>query len=301
MIKRIKYQHIDFEKYNNCVENSVQKKFYAERIFLDISTDKNWEILVYNDYEAIMPIPFVRKLGFKIVINPKLCQQLGIFSEVESKEINDLFYQFLNKNYIVWYYAFNDSNVFSKPLKQRNNFLITPDKYETVRQKYSPKRKRKLRLDQEVLDNSKIIKNTDILTIKNFIKSTGLGADDKDLEKFIDLLTKFHTQNKLDFYGFFYHQKLINLIAIYKEDYSLGLLGTYNDREYVKLSGSSYLIDKVISENIETKIFDFEGSEVPAVEEFFRGFRPELRPYQCIQNSKVQVVKEILKTIFILK
>jgi len=301
MIKRIKYQDIDFEKYNLCIENSVQKKFYAEKIFLDISTKENWEILLYNDYEAVMPIPFVRKLGFKIVINPKLCQQLGIFSKVESKEINDLFYQFLNKNYIVWYYAFNDSNTFSKALKQRNNFLIFPDKYESVRQKYSPKRKRKLRLDQEVIDNSEVIKNPDLEVVKNFIQKTGLGAADKDLQDFINLLSDFHHNNKLDFYGFFYHNKLINLIAIYREKYSLALLGTYNEREFVKLSGSSFLIDKVISENIETKIFDFEGSEVPAVEEFFRGFRPELRPYSCIQNSKVEVVKEILKTIFFLK
>lgn len=301
MIERIKYHNIDFEKYSNCIKNSVQKKFYAEKIFLDISTQKDWEVLVYGDYEAVMPIPFVKKFGFKVVINPKLCQQLGIFSKVESKEINDGFHQFLNKNYIVWYYAFNDSNVFSKPLKQRNNFLIFPDKYEVVRQKYSPKRKRKLRLDQEVIDNSEIKKNPDLQLIRDFILNTGLGADEKDLQDFISLLTDFHQQGKLDFYGFFYHHKLINLLAIYREDYALALLGTFNEKDFVKLSGSSFLIDKVISENIETKIFDFEGSEVPAVEEFFRGFRPELRPYQCIQKSKIDVVKEIIKTIFFLK
>lgn len=295
MIKRLKYQEIDFEKYNRCVENSIQKKFYAERIFLDISADKKWELLVYKDYEAVMPVPFVKKFGVKIVHNPKLCQQLGVFSITDSQGINDLFYHYLTKNYAIRYYTFNDANVLSKSLTKRQNFLIFPDKYENVRQKYSPKRKRKLRLDQEVLDNSEIIKNFDLKIIKDFIRSTGLGADAKDLEEFINLLSKFHLNDKLDFYGFFYHQKLINMIAIYHEDYSLALLGTYNDREYVKLSGSSYLIDKVISENIETKIFDFEGSEIPAVEEFFRGFRPELRPYPCIQVSKKDLILQIIK------
>ena len=301
MIKRVKYQDIDFKKYNACIENSVQKKLYAEKIFLDISTDKHWEILVYNDYEAVMPIPLVKKFGFKVVINPKLGQQLGIFSRHESILINDLFYHFLLKNYIVWYYAFNDSNILSKSLKQRQNFLIFPDKYETVRQKYSPKRKRKLRLDQEVIDNSETIKNPDLNLVKNFILNTGLGADEKNLQDFINLLSDFHQQEKLDFYGFFYYNKLINLIAVYREEYTLALLGAYNDREYVKLSGSSFLIDKVISENIEHRIFDFEGSEVPAIEEFFRGFRPELRPYPCIQNSKKEVIKQIIKVMFFLK
>lgn len=300
MIKRLKYQEIDFEKYNRCIENSVQKKFYAERSFLDISTNKNWDLLVYNDYEAVMPVTLIYKFGLKIVINPKLCQQLGIFSEIDSVEINDLFYNYFVKKYSILYYGFNDVNSFSKPLKKRNNFLIFPDNYETVRQKYSPKRKRKLRLDQEVLDNFEVIKNFDLEQIKDFIRSTGLGADAKDLEQFIDLLSKFHLNDKLDFYGFFYHQKLINMIAVYKEDYSLALLGTYNERDSVKLSGSSYLIDKVISENIETKIFDFEGSEIPAVEEFFRGFRPELRPYPCIQVSKKDLILQIIKKLLFL-
>lgn len=301
MIKRIKYKDIDFEKYDACLKNSVQKKFYAERIFLDIASKKNWEALIYKDYEAVMPIPLINKYGVKIVHNPKLCQQLGVFSSSDSVAVNDLFYDFLIRNYIIRYYTFNDGNELSAPLKKRNNFLIFPDQYENVRQRYSPKRKRKLRLDQEVVDNSEVVKNPDILIVKDFIRSTGLGADAKDLEKFIELLTDFFHNDKLDFYGFFHHNKLINMIAVYKEDYSLALLGTYNDRDFVKLSGSSFLIDKVISENIETKIFDFEGSEIPAVEEFFRGFRPELRPYPCIQVDNKDLIINVLKKTFSLK
>lgn len=301
MIKRIKYKDIDFEKYDACLKNSVQKKFYAERTFLDIASKKNWEALIYKDYEAVMPIPLINKYGVKIVHNPKLCQQLGVFSSSDSVAVNDLFYDFLIRNYIIRYYTFNDGNELSIPLKKRNNFLIFPDQYENVRQRYSPKRKRKLRLDQEVVDNSEVVKNPDILIVKDFIRSTGLGADAKDLKKFIELLTDLFHNEKLDFYGFFYHNKLINMIAVYKENYSLALLGTYNDRDFVKLSGSSFLIDKVISENIETKIFDFEGSEIPAVEEFFRGFRPELRPYPCIQVDNKDLILNILKKTFSLK
>ena len=295
MIRKIKYESIDFEKYNHCIAQSCQRKFYAERSFLDISTGKNWEILVYGDYEAVMPIPLIRKLGVKVVINPKLCQQLGIFSKQDSKVLNDNFLDFFRKYYKIWYYAFNDVNEFSKPLKQRNNFLIFPEPYDLVRQRYSPKRKRKLRLDQEVIDNSEMIKNPDLPAVQAFIRKTGLGAGDRDLEDFIRLLSDFNTAGFLDFYGFYYHHQLINLVAVYHNDYTLALLGTYNDREYVKLSGSSYLIDKVIADNIADKIFDFEGSEVPAVEEFFRGFRPALKPYSCIQYSK----KELLQQIFV--
>ncbi|MBU3049861.1 hypothetical protein KNV96_17100, partial [Chryseobacterium indologenes] len=81
MIKRLKYHEIDFVKYSQCLENSEQRKYTATKDFLDITSKKQWEVLVYNDYEAVMPVPFIRKYGVKIVHNPKLCQQLGVFSK----------------------------------------------------------------------------------------------------------------------------------------------------------------------------------------------------------------------------
>ena len=77
----------------------------------------------------------------------------------------------------------------------------------------------------------------------------------------------------------------------------MALLGTFNAKEYVKLSGSSVIIDHTIAENIKHKIFDFEGSEVPAIEEFFRGFRPELKMYNVISNSKKDIIEKAIKLL----
>ena len=97
MIRRLKYHEIDFEKYTECLEGSEQRKYSATKDFLDITSGKQWELLVYNDYEAIMPIPFVKKFAHKLVVNPKLCQQLGVFSKEDRLEINDLFFSFFEK------------------------------------------------------------------------------------------------------------------------------------------------------------------------------------------------------------
>ena len=98
MIKRLKYQEIDFEKYQNCLENAEQKIYSAEKVFLDVTAKNDWELLVYGDYEAVMPIPFIKKWGFKFVVTPKLTQQLGVFSKNDNPEINELFLDFLQKN-----------------------------------------------------------------------------------------------------------------------------------------------------------------------------------------------------------
>ena len=295
MIKRLKYHEIDFGKYEKCLLESEQYKYSAEKSYLDITSKKNWELLVYNDYEAVMPVPYIKKMGLKIVVNPKLCQQLGVFSQSDSVEINDLFLKYFEKKYRIWYYAFNDKNGFSKHLNQRKNFMILPDLYENVQKKYSPKRKRKLRLDPEVLEESQISNDVNFEEAKAFIENNMVGADKKsDLTDFIRIFEAFYREGLLQFCAFYYQKKMINLIAMHVSSQSVTLLGTFNDKNFVKLSGASVLIDHAIKNHIETKIFDFEGSEIPSVEEFFRGFRPELRPYSVIQNSKKKLVKKIL-------
>lgn len=295
MIRKLKYHEIDFEKYTLCLENSEQRKYSATKNFLDISSDKKWELLVYNDYEAVMPVPFVRKMGLKFVINPKLCQQLGIYSEHDDVKINDAFLNFLEKKYNVWYYAFNEKNTFTKNLKQRKNFLIYPEDYETVRQRYSPKRKRKLRLDDEVVANSEI-KEMSFEEAEEFISENFIGAKNgNDKNSFLKIFSAFQNKKCLKIIAFLYQNKVINMLALYFDEKTIALLGTFNTKDSIKLSGSSVLIDYVIRENIEHKIFDFEGSEIPSVEEFFRGFRPDLKPYPIIKNSKKDLLKIVLQ------
>jgi len=297
MIKKLKYNEIDFEKYSECLENSAQRKYSATKDFLDITFGKHWELFVYNDYEAVMPLPCFRKFGIRLVYNPKLCQQLGIFSKQDSKKINDAFLAFLKRNYFVRYYGFNDSNSFSLPLKTRKNFLMMPGNYEEIYQKYSPKRKRKLRQEPEIKENSEIRYDMDISSVEEFILKNLRGADhnpDDDVE-FLNIFKRFFESGFLKLNGYFYHGKLINLIALYEEEKTLALLGTFNDPEFVKISGASVLIDDAIQKNIHRKIFDFEGGDIPNIEEFFRGFRPEMKPYPYYSNSKKALLRKLLR------
>lgn len=295
MIRRLKYHEIDFEKYTRCLENSEQRKYSASRLFLDITSRRNWEVLVFDDYEAVMPVPFIKRFGIKIVINPRLCQQLGVFSEKDDNNLNELFLTYFQKNYNIWYYAFNDKNSFLTFLKKRKNFLIYPNEYEIVRQKYSPKRKRKLRLDEDILAVSEI-REIRMAEARDFISENMIGAkNDDDKNKFLKIFEDFDKSGSLTISAFFYKNKIINAIAIYHDEKTSVLLGTFNDREFVKLAGSSVIIDDVIRKNIKEKIFDFEGSEVPAIEEFFRGFRPEQKPYPFIKHSKKEMLIKVFK------
>lgn len=297
MIKILKNSEIDFEKYDECLKNSVQNKYSADLRFLKITAGKNWDLLVYGAYEAMMPVPFVRKFGIKMVQQPKLCQQLGIFSQADLPGINDLFLNFLTSKYNVRYYAFNDRNTFSQPLPTRKNFLINPESYETVAQRYSPKRKRKIRQEPEIKEHSEIRLNIPIDEVSSFILENirGAEASKRDPQDFYHIFKAFSEAGLLSLEGFYYRGSLTNLIALYDDGTTVALLGTFNDYRFVKLSGASVLVDDCLRRNIESKIFDFEGGNIPNIEEFFRGFRPEMKPYPYYGNSKRAIIKKILK------
>ena len=293
MIRRLKYHEIDFIKYTQCLENSKQKKYSAAKEFLDITSKKQWEVLVYKDYEAVMPVPYVRKYGMKIVHNPKLCQQLGIFSSKDDIDVNEAFLAYLEKNYMIRIYSFNDVNQFHTKIRVKKNFLLYPDSYEKVYAGYSPKRKRKLRLSEDVIKESEI-RVISYNEAKTFIEANTIGLNkDNDLSEFMRIFEHFYQLNSLKFTAFYYQHKIINMIATYSDDKMVALLGNFNDKDFVKLSGASILIDHVIKETIETHTFDFEGGELPNIEEFFRGFRPELKPYAIIENSKKNLFKKL--------
>ena len=92
MIHYVKREDLEVAKYNDCIENSIQSRIYAFSWYLDIVAD-NWDVLVLNDYEAVMPVPFRRKFGVNYVYPPFWLLELRSFCKKENiKRISFRFY-----------------------------------------------------------------------------------------------------------------------------------------------------------------------------------------------------------------
>ncbi len=294
MMRNLKFDEIDIEKYSFCVENSAQRKYSATFPYLKATGAENWEILVKGDYEAVMPVPFVKKLGLKVVVNPVLCQQLGIFSSEDSVQLNDEFLSFFLRKYRIAYYPFNDANTFSSDLEIRNNFVIKKNPYPDVRKNYSPKRRRKLVINEQHKSKLKIKKitwNDGVDFMKNHVP--GLHNEALHTEYF-RILEELDRRKQLEHEAFLFEDEIINIVTVFKDDRTAVLLGTFNNREKIKLNGASILVDRAIERHVDLRDFDFEGSDVPAIAEFFRGFRAEILPYPVIRNSKKELIKSML-------
>lgn len=79
MIRYLKNQFIDRQKYDRCIGLDARGNIYGHSWYLDL-TASNWDALVMDDYQAVWPLPWRKKYGFKYFYRPVGIQQLGIFS-----------------------------------------------------------------------------------------------------------------------------------------------------------------------------------------------------------------------------
>jgi len=282
MIRRLKYESIDFDKYARCLESSEQKNWYAQKEILD-ELSGNWEILVYGDYEAILPVPLIKKMGLKFIIMPLFCQQLGVFSSKDNIEINDQFLRALKKNYKILYYSFNQYNSFALTLEKRKNYKIPISDYEILRRKkYFKGRKSTTKWAQHLYYKEIELTPEHISFIENNFK----GLTKKtDIKKFKDYLNFLDKNNSLKFCAAYLDEKLINIAVLISEKAQFSLLALINDENYKKEDGASFLIDKILSRYIHEKSFDFMGSNIRGIEIFFKSFGAELHGYSFIQSK----------------
>lgn len=300
MIKRLKYHEIDFNKYNACIENSLQNSDYAQREFLDIVTGKSWELIIYDDYEAVMPVPLIVKFGFKIVLMPKLCQQLGIFSNQDSVYINNLFYNYLTKNYIVLFYAFNGNNEVSN-IGLKKSYIIPKDQYSEVKKRYSIHRRRNVRIIGD-LENNIIFRNSLKSEDKAFFVENMKGIKKKeDASIYFDLMQTLYEQKLMNIEILEYKNQIESMAVLYcgKTNHYLSLFVNKNPLSNTNIP--SIVIDNYLKKTIADQDFDFMGSDVENVAKFNERFGAIAYKYPIVSNSKKEVLIQILKKIFFLR
>lgn len=287
MIRRLKYKNIDFKKYSNCIEQSEQKNTYAQIEILD-HLSEHWELLVYEDYKAVMPVPVKRKLGVGLVFMPLFCQQLGIFSIKDNIHINDLFFKYLKRNFIIFNYAFNHVNTFSDDIQTRKNYVIPACAYQDLRKHYFKGRKSTVKCAQQLKYEEISLNNELIFFIENNFKGLSKTTDHK---KFKDYLSFLDKNKKLQLCGAFLGTTLINLAIIIAEHDQLSLLALVNSEKHKDQNGPSFLIDKILKMYIYERSFNFMGSNIRGIEVFFKSFGAVLQPYQFIENK---ILKKLL-------
>jgi len=284
-----KHPEIDKERYDQCVLNAANGVIYAMSWYLD-TVAPNWSLLAAPDYSFVMPLPRKQKFGIPYLLQPLMCQQLGIFSEETiSEKTYRSFIQRIPAAYCLLH--LNSGNLFTQKELQPNYMLdIRPD-YETIRSRYHNNTRTDLRKAARaglLIDNQ-----TDSTAIIEFSKQQSPHYTGKILDIITRLAEKAHekdgllarcvrneTSSELVSGTLFFHWKnrLYYLLPV-------------SSAEGKKTSAMRFLLDHFIAEFAGKEYWiDFEGSAIPSVAQFYRNFGAVVEWYPVFRSFAARIL-----------
>jgi len=300
-IRYLTHRQIDKEKWDKRISDSSNGLIYAYSFYLDYMA-KNWDALILNDYESVMPLPWNKKYGIYYLYQPFLTAQLGVFGNNLSLALLDLFLRQIPSHFKYWDFYLNHQNVFPVngfDLYQRSNYVLALDNsYEALYNNYRENIKRNIRkciqLDCTVergFDAEKVI-SLAIQQMKIRDKET-----DDNINRFRKLYNSLSEKKMAATYGVFSGKKELLASAIFFYSHNRAYYILVGNHPNGKTIGASHtLIDAFIKDHAEKKILlDFEGSDIRNLAFFYSSFGSVEEKYAAIRLNKLPFYLKWLK------
>jgi hypothetical protein len=301
MINYINRKDLEVGKYNDCIENSIQSRIYAFSWYLDIVAD-NWGVLVQNDYEAVMPIPWKRKYGIKYVYPLLWVLELGVFYADNKTKIAPFLAILFNK------FRFVESKLNSteKFISRKNQLvgkqfqtLSLKEVYPAIYSKYRKDRKKDIRkaVHLDLIEKWNDIPDKLIVLFKNNVGKRTPNILEHDytilenlmlacLERKVgEILSIYDKNSNLVASGFFIKHKDVVTILVSSTDFKNRNNGA-----------NTFLIDRAIfkfQKNFNT--FNFGGSSIKSIAKYFLSFGAKTEDYQQVKYNKLPFLLRFFK------
>ncbi|MGN6802103.1 MAG: hypothetical protein ACTHJN_09365 [Ginsengibacter sp.] len=292
---------IDKSKWDNCIKNSANGLIYAYSFYLDAMSE-NWDALVANDYEFVMPLTWKRKYGIYYLYQPPFTASLGVFGNNISKEIVKNFLENIPQKFRYWDFYLNRQNLFSIPefpMYERSNFILRlSSDYESIKSKYASSTSRNIK--RSITFGNEIRKGIPIADVIELSKEQARNfstIDEKTYLNFSKIFNFLKEKNLAITYGVYSPQKKLVASCAYFFSHNRAyyiLVGNHPDG---KTSGASHImIDAFIQDYADKNlILDFEGSNIPSLAFFYKSFGAELEKYPGIRMNKLKGIARLLK------
>ena len=273
MIKYIKREDLDIDKYNACIASATNSRIYALSVYLDIVAD-NWDVLIKDDYRSVMPLPWRSKYLIKYIYPPNWTQQLGIFSEDKiDTELVNKFLKAIPSKYLKTTIQFNSDCTVS-PHILRSNYILSLNKtYFEISSNY--RKDRKDRLKKFLNQKLEIKEETQFLDLIELFKRDYGGIENLETLNFSKLnqLSTTAALNPSILKVYNEKSELISGSLFLRDTQRLYYLFSANNVEGKKRQANSGILDYVIRQYAGSDYtLDFEGSMIPGIASFFKSF-----------------------------
>ena len=276
-LKYIRHSDIDEEKWNRCIDASLNSRIYALSWQLDRAAN-TWDALVLGDYEYVMPLPIKKKLGFKYLYQPLFSQQLGIYP-APKQEVSNLFYTYLSKHFRYANLQLNSGNLPAKKMENliflhRKNYLLPlGDTYQSIESFFSTNTRRNIaKAKKNSLHLVEGIRLESYLEFKQANLPSGVSANDLPALKNIIAFGQYKGIGEI--YGVYTPENELCAAVYFCRWKDRVIYFNAASNEHGKnLGGMYYLLNHFIEKNAGKNLtLDFEGSMIPGVARFYAGF-----------------------------
>jgi hypothetical protein len=301
MIRCLSSAEIDKSKWDACIDKSSNGLIYAYSLYLD-HMSRNWDGLIYGDYEAVMPLTWNRKYGIYYLYQPFIAAQLGVFGNGLNTELLTRFLQAVPGKFKYWDIYLNPGNNLSPEgfqLYSRKNFVLSLSKpYTELSTGYRENITRNIKKAKQSGCRAK--KDFDVEEIielalhqmKTYSKRSG-----ENVERFRALYQDLHKQAKAMTYGIFSPKQELLASAVFFFSHQRAYYVLVGNNTVGKNIGASpALIDAFIEDNANNNlILDFEGSDISSLASFYSGFGAKEENYPAIRLNRLPFFLKWLK------
>lgn len=302
-IKYLYHNQIDKEKWNLTIEQSTNGLVYALSWYLDI-VSPNWNALVADDYEMVMPLPSKIKFGNGILYQPIFAHQLGVFSikQITENEV-ELFISEAIKNYKFIDIKLNNQNPAPQKKyynKRQTQTLDLGESYSEIALNYN----RSLKSNLVKSKKSEFVftqcedSNVLVQTMHEMYNRKNVeGIKDKDFKN----LSKIIDYSIAAGIGKMYCASIEDQVG------SVMFVLTWQNQAYTFYGTSALgrekrslvaLMDYYIQENAGKKlVLDFCGSNIPGVAEWNLGFGAQNHIYYGVHLNNLPLWLKWIKSL----
>ncbi len=289
-IQYLKNDQINKLLWDECIDKAGNGLIYAYSFYLDHMAD-NWDALVLNNYEAVMPLPWRKKLGIYYLYQPFLTAQLGLFGNAINSELLQKFLQAIPPKFRLWEFSLNHRNLFSLSdfnLQERMNYVLNLNQpYETLYANYRENLKRNIK--KSVQYGCYANRDVDVNAVIDLAEQQSKNNTGKDFKNFEKLYSILKERSSAKAYGIFSNKGELLASCVFTFSHNRAYYILVGNHPNGRTLGASHaLIDTFIKDHAEQNLLlDFEGSDFRNLAFFYSSFGSNEEKYAAIKMNKL--------------
>jgi len=284
-IRHLTHSEINLQNWDRCILNADNSLVYAESWYLDI-VSPNWEALVADDYEYVMPLPVKRKYGISFLVQPPLTQQLGVFSShpIDEKMVKKFIKKIPYRSYDL---NFNAHNPSIKGTDHPNFVLDLSRKYDAIFDEYATNTKRNIiKTQQYYYEIKTVMPAHKFLEFYHTVEKKYKELPQTILDQLVQESLKRGAATIFGAYNA--DQKLISAVLLLHSHKRLIYLLPVSNQEGKEVLAMFKIVDIIIKNHSNSNcVLDFAGSNAKNIARFYVSFGTSLSLYNQIKRLSI--------------